>query len=130
MNSNTGWLTLIVISLASFITTFDHFHECGNHQPSMGFKHHCSTVQAIITIYVLTMGCLMLLGAKIQDIIGRRKKFIIGSVIYGLGALYYITAIISKTYIFNLNLHQIHINIRLFIIKNYFKKNKSHFLII
>lgn len=44
-------------------------------------------VQWAITIYALVMASLMLLGGKIGDLYGRKKAFIIGASIYGVGTL-------------------------------------------
>jgi EmrB/QacA subfamily drug resistance transporter len=46
-----------------------------------------SAVQSIIAIYALVMASLMLLGSKIQEIIGRKKAFLVGTIIYGIGSL-------------------------------------------
>jgi MFS family permease len=48
-------------------------------------------LQAAITAYALVMAAFMLTGAKLGDILGRRKIFAIGLGVYGLGSL--ITAI-------------------------------------
>ncbi|GAB3606249.1 MFS transporter [Conyzicola nivalis] len=50
-----------------------------------------AAMQAAITFYTLTMAALMLLGAKLGDILGRRRAFVIGSCVYALGSL--ITAV-------------------------------------
>lgn len=50
-----------------------------------------SALQACITFYALTMAALMLTGGKMGDILGRRKTFVIGSIVYGIGS--FITAI-------------------------------------
>ncbi len=44
-----------------------------------------ASVQLAITVYALVMASLMLLGSKLQDIIGLKKVFIIGTIIYGIG---------------------------------------------
>lgn len=44
-------------------------------------------VQLAITLFTLTMAALMIPGSKVTDIWGRRRCFILGLVIYGLGAL-------------------------------------------
>jgi MFS family permease len=44
-------------------------------------------MQAAITFYTLTMAALMLLGAKLGDVWGRRRAFVIGSIVYALGSL-------------------------------------------
>jgi MFS family permease len=45
-----------------------------------------TTIQAAITLYALVMASLMMVGGKVGDIIGRRRAFVIGSVIYGVGS--------------------------------------------
>jgi MFS family permease len=44
-------------------------------------------IQGAITAYTLVMACLMITGAKIGAMIGRKRAFMIGSVIYGAGSL-------------------------------------------
>lgn len=44
-------------------------------------------MQAAITFYTLTMAAFMLLGAKLGDVWGRRRAFVIGSCVYALGSL-------------------------------------------
>ena len=44
-----------------------------------------STIQAIIALYALIIASFMLLGSKLQDILGRKKTFLIGLLIYGSG---------------------------------------------
>ena len=44
-------------------------------------------VQTAITLYTLVMATLMITGGKIGSMIGRRKAFAIGCVIYGCGSL-------------------------------------------
>lgn len=46
-----------------------------------------SAMQAAITFYTLTMASVMLLGAKLGDVWGRRRVFVIGSCIYAAGSL-------------------------------------------
>ncbi|HEX6917514.1 MAG TPA: MFS transporter, partial [Phycicoccus sp.] len=43
-------------------------------------------VQTAITLYTLVMATLMITGAKVGSIIGRRRAFAIGCVIYGVGS--------------------------------------------
>lgn len=87
-NKSATWLTLIIMSLAAFITTFDTtFMNVAIINLVQDLNTTVGTVQVIITIYSLTIGCLLIVGAKIQDIIGRRRTFVIGSLLYGVGAL-------------------------------------------
>jgi len=44
-------------------------------------------IQAAITLYTLVMAMLMITGGKIGSMIGRRRAFMIGCVIYGVGSL-------------------------------------------
>nr|WP_302579196.1 MFS transporter [Methanobrevibacter arboriphilus] len=46
-----------------------------------------TAIQAIIALYALIIASFMLIGSKVQDIIGRKKSFIIGVCIYGVGTL-------------------------------------------
>src|SRR4051794_26981695 len=44
-------------------------------------------IQGAITAYTLVMAALMITGAKVGAIIGRKRAFTIGCVIYGCGSL-------------------------------------------
>jgi MFS family permease len=44
-------------------------------------------VQTAITLFTLTMAALMIPGSKLTDIWGRKRCFVIGLVVYGVGAL-------------------------------------------
>ncbi len=44
-----------------------------------------SVIQAIIALYALIIASFMLLGSKLQDILGRKKTFLIGLGIYATG---------------------------------------------
>ncbi len=46
-----------------------------------------TAMQAAITFYTLTMAALMLIGAKLGTIWGRKKAFVIGAIIYACGSL-------------------------------------------
>lgn len=50
------------------------------------FNTDVATVQSAITLYALVMASFMITGGKIGDIIGRKKAFRIGLVIYGTGS--------------------------------------------
>lgn len=51
------------------------------------FDTTVTTIQGVITLYSLTMAMFMLTGGKIGDIIGRRRTFVIGLIIYACGSL-------------------------------------------
>src|ERR1700739_2486856 len=44
-------------------------------------------IQTAMTLYTLVMASLMITGGKIGQIIGRKRAFMIGCVIYGCGSL-------------------------------------------
>lgn len=46
-----------------------------------------SIIQAIIALYALIIASFMLLGSKLQDILGRKKTFLMGLIIYGSGTI-------------------------------------------
>jgi EmrB/QacA subfamily drug resistance transporter len=45
------------------------------------------TIQAIIAIYALIMASFMLIGGKLQDVLGRKRAFLFGIALYGIGTL-------------------------------------------
>ena len=53
-----------------------------------------SGIQAAISIYALVMASFMLIGGKLADIGGKRRMFVIGMIIYGVGTT---TASFSQT---------------------------------
>jgi MFS family permease len=50
------------------------------------FDTDVSTIQGVITLYSLVMAMFMLTGGKIADILGRRRTFVVGLVIYACGS--------------------------------------------
>lgn len=46
-----------------------------------------TAMQGAITFYTLTMAAFMLLGARLGDVWGRRRAFVIGSCVYAAGSL-------------------------------------------
>lgn len=83
---------LIALSLAMFVLVIDTtIMNVSISALISDFKTDVTTVQAAITLYALVMASLMITGGKIGDIIGRKRAFRIGLIIYGTGSL--ITAI-------------------------------------
>jgi MFS family permease len=80
------WGPLILISLATFIMLVDTTamnvsitYLVSDLDTTIG------EIQNIMAIYALIMASLMLLGAKIADIIGKTRAFVLGAAIYGVG---------------------------------------------
>ena len=85
--STTQWWPLVALATAQFVMVLDQ--SVMNVSISTlvdDFDTTVTTIQAVITLYCLVMAMLILTGAKIGDIIGRRRAFSIGLVIYGLGS--------------------------------------------
>jgi EmrB/QacA subfamily drug resistance transporter len=64
------------------------------------FDTTVTTIQSVITLYCLTMAMFMLTGGKIGDILGRRRAFAIGLVIYGCGSA--LTAVAPTVFVLTL----------------------------
>jgi MFS family permease len=82
------WLVVVVLGAAQFVMVLDG--TVMNVSISTVVDDLDTTVaamQAAITFYTLTMASVMLLGAKLGDILGRRRAFVIGSCVYALGSL-------------------------------------------
>ena len=83
----TNWLPLVALAIAQFVMVLDQ--SAMNVSISTlvdDFDTTVTTIQAVITLYCLVMAMFMLTGGKIGDIIGRRRTFVIGLVIYAVGS--------------------------------------------
>jgi MFS family permease len=80
-------LPLIALAGAQFIMVLDQsVMNVSISQLVEDFDTTVATIQAVITLYCLVMAMLMLTGGKIGDIIGRRRAFVIGLIIYACGS--------------------------------------------
>ncbi len=87
-DSKTGWLTLIIITLSVFTIVIDKtFMNVAIYTLIRDLNTNIGTIQAIIAIYSLVMASLMLLGGKLQNVMGRRRTFLIGASVYGIGTI-------------------------------------------
>ena len=81
------WWPLVALATAQFVMVLDQ--SVMNVSISTlvdDFDTTVTTIQAVITLYCLVMAMFMLTGAKIGDIIGRRKAFVVGLIVYGCGS--------------------------------------------
>src|SRR5438067_12827929 len=86
--SRGGQLILLTLASGQFLMTLDS--SVMNVSIATVAKDVGTTVtgiQGAITAYTLVMASLMITGAKIGALIGRKRAFAIGSVIYGCGSL-------------------------------------------
>lgn len=82
------WTAVVILACAQFVMILDS--TVMNVSISTVVKDldtSVASMQTCITFYTLTMAALMLLGAKLGDVWGRRKAFIIGAIIYACGSL-------------------------------------------
>jgi EmrB/QacA subfamily drug resistance transporter len=82
------WAPLVALATAQFVMVLDQsVMNVSISTLVADFDTTVTTIQAVITLYCLVMAMFMLTGAKIGDIIGRRRAFVIGLIIYGFGSL-------------------------------------------
>ncbi len=81
------WGPLVILAAASFLMTLDQAVMNVSISNLVADLHTTVTaIQGVITLYSLVMAMFMVIGGKIGDLVGRRRAFIIGLVIYGLGS--------------------------------------------
>ena len=82
------WLVLAVVGAAFFMTILD-VAIVNFAIPSIQEDLHIaeSTVQWVITAYAITFGGFLLLGGRMADLLGRRRIFIVGLVLFTLASL-------------------------------------------
>ncbi len=80
-------IVLIALSLAMFVLVIDTtIMNVSISTLISEFDTDVTTVQSIITLYTLVMASFMITGGKIGDIIGRKRAFTVGLIIYGTGS--------------------------------------------
>ena len=86
------WSALAVLSAAQFLMVLDQaVMNVSISQLVEDFDTTVTTIQGVITFYALVMAALMMTGGKLGDIYGRRRVFMVGHVVYGVGS--FLTAI-------------------------------------
>jgi EmrB/QacA subfamily drug resistance transporter len=81
------WGVLGVLGAAQFLMVLDQaVMNVAISQLVDDFDTTVTTIQAVIALYALVMAGLMLIGGKLGDILGRRRAFVIGLCIYGVGS--------------------------------------------
>ena len=82
-----GWGPLVVLSLAQFVMVLDQsVMNVSISQLVVDFDTTVTVIQSVITLYSLVMATLMLTGGKVGDLLGRRRAFVSGLVIYAGGS--------------------------------------------
>ena len=90
-----SWIPLILVCFASFIIALDTtFMNVSISQVVVDLNTDVNTIQSITSFYTLITAAFMLLSTKLQDIVGKKKLFLIGAALYGVGTL---TAAVSSS---------------------------------
>ena len=77
-----------ILGLAQFVMVLDStVMNVSISKVVLDLHSSVTAMQGAITFYTLTMAALMLIGAKLGDIWGRKKAFMTGSVVYACGSL-------------------------------------------
>ena len=81
-----SWIPLILVACASFIIALDAtFMTVSISQVVVDLNTDVSTIQIIMSFYTLITAAFMLMSTKLQDIVGKKKLFLIGAALYGIG---------------------------------------------
>src|SRR3954453_11583586 len=82
------WLALTVLALAQFMVVLDVTIvnvALPSIQDALGFS--ADGLQWVINAYTLTFGGLLILGGRMSDLLGRRRVFLAGMVLFALASL-------------------------------------------
>jgi EmrB/QacA subfamily drug resistance transporter len=87
MTTRPNWSVLGVLAAAQFLMVLDQsVMNVSISQLVSDFDTSVTTIQGVITLYSLTMAALMVTGGKLGDLLGRRRAFSIGLLVYGVGS--------------------------------------------
>lgn len=82
------WNVVLVLGCAQFVMVLDGtVMNVSISTVVVDLETSVAAMQGAITFYTLTMAAFMLLGAKLGDVWGRRRAFVIGSCVYAVGSL-------------------------------------------
>ena len=85
---NIGWFPLIIVTLAAFIIGIDiSFLNVAITNLVHDLHTTIPAIQSIIVIYALVLASLTLLSGELQKVLGRKRTFLIGAFIFGVGNL-------------------------------------------
>jgi EmrB/QacA subfamily drug resistance transporter len=88
-HSTNPWVVLVIICLAQFMVVLDAtiVNVALPHiQTSLGFKNEAS-LQWVINAYTLVFAGFLLLGGRAGDLLGRKRLFLIGLVVFTAASL-------------------------------------------
>ncbi|MFJ4623469.1 MFS transporter [Streptomyces sp. NPDC088812] len=83
----TQWRALVVLGTAQFLMVLDtSVMNVSISQLVEDFDTEVTAIQAVITLYALVMAAFMIIGGRFGDILGRRRLFLLGLVVYATGS--------------------------------------------
>ena len=83
-----SWMPMIVVAAAAFVSALDAtFMNVSMSQVVADLNTDVATIQKMVTFYTLITASLLLVSAKLQDIAGKRKLFLLGMIVYAAGDL-------------------------------------------
>ncbi|MDX3076974.1 MFS transporter [Streptomyces sp. NPDC088354] len=81
------WRALIILGTAQFLMVLDtSVMNVSISQLVEDFDTEVTAIQGVITLYTLVMAAFMITGGKLGDMLGRRRVFGIGLVVYATGS--------------------------------------------
>ena len=87
-SKNISWMPLLVIAAAAFVGALDAtFMNVSMSQVVIDLDTNVGTIQKMVSFYTLITASLLLISARLQDIIGKRNIFLLGIIIYSVGDL-------------------------------------------
>jgi MFS family permease len=82
------WSALIILGTAQFLMVLDTtVMNVSITQVAADLDGTITQMQSAITLYTLVMAAFMLGGAKLGDVLGRDRAFLLGLLVYGTGSL-------------------------------------------
>ena len=81
-SKNISWMPLIVIAASVFVGALDAtFMNVSMSQVVIDLDTDLGTIQKMVSFYTLITASLLLVSARLQDIIGKRKIFLLGIIL-------------------------------------------------
>ncbi|GAA2888432.1 MFS transporter [Pseudonocardia halophobica] len=81
------WKPLIALGIAQFLVVLDTaVMNVSISALVADFDTTVAAIQAVITLYTLVMAAFLITGGQVGDILGRRRAFAVGLVVYGVGS--------------------------------------------
>ncbi|HEY1529705.1 MAG TPA: MFS transporter [Galbitalea sp.] len=82
------WSTLVVLAIAQFMVVLDvTIVNVALPHIQSDLKFSTNDLQWVISAYTLIFGGFLLLGGRMADLIGRRRVFVIGLIVFGASSL-------------------------------------------